>query len=303
MGSVFLKSLCKIELKGQSGITLIEVLLVVFLMLLIFIPAYNAFKVAHESWSYTDQNNPKTIEANTALNILSQDLREATKPSIDNEPVLINSSGQGMTIYKYNTKATKWEKVIYRITDNTLYKIILSDLDPAKIITTSTPGNHHPNWEVILSGITSIESFSCEARTVNINFEISDMQTKPRFQPFLVSSTYLVRSREVGSIHGEAVPDISNPPVVNVSYLQLDKTRLTIYVNRNPKTAVLSATVWPANASDQDITWRSSNSSIAKVDDAGMVTAVSAGTGWFGTNVTITATCGGKTASCSVTVK
>lgn len=58
----------------------------------------------------------------------------------------------------------------------------------------------------------------------------------------------------------------------------------------------LTATVSPPDATDQNLSWSSSSSSVAKVDANGFVTAVGAGT------ATITVTCGGKTASCVITV-
>ena len=62
-------------------------------------------------------------------------------------------------------------------------------------------------------------------------------------------------------------------------------------------TATLHATVSPWNATDQTVTWTSSNPSVASVDQNGKVTALQEGT------AVITAKAGDKTATCSVTVK
>ncbi len=60
----------------------------------------------------------------------------------------------------------------------------------------------------------------------------------------------------------------------------------------------LSITYNPTNTTEsKTVSWKSSNTSVAKVSSAGKVTAVSAG------QATITATVAGKTASCTVTVK
>ena len=83
---------------------------------------------------------------------------------------------------------------------------------------------------------------------------------------------------------------------VSVTGVKLDQESLTLQENGS---ATLTATVEPANASNQDITWKSSDTSIATVDANGTVTAISAGT------ATITATAqdgSGVSASCSVTV-
>ena len=62
------------------------------------------------------------------------------------------------------------------------------------------------------------------------------------------------------------------------------------------ETIKLIATVKPSNAVDQIVNWASSKQSVATVDQEGLVTAISDGTS------TITASCGGKSASCVVTV-
>ncbi|WP_339562590.1 Ig-like domain-containing protein, partial [Bifidobacterium thermophilum] len=62
------------------------------------------------------------------------------------------------------------------------------------------------------------------------------------------------------------------------------------------KSAQLSASVSPSNATSKTVTWSSSDASVASVTGTGYVTAVKAGT------ATITATAGGKSASITVTV-
>ena len=84
-----------------------------------------------------------------------------------------------------------------------------------------------------------------------------------------------------------------NIPVTDVT---LDKTSLTL---QEKGSATLTATVEPADATNKNVTWESSDISIATVDASGKVTAISAG------SATITATAAdgsGKSASCSVTV-
>ncbi len=61
---------------------------------------------------------------------------------------------------------------------------------------------------------------------------------------------------------------------------------------------ILSATVYPSNATDKSVSWTTSDSDVATVDDNGKVTAVGAGTA----TVTVKTLDGGKTATCQVTV-
>lgn len=74
--------------------------------------------------------------------------------------------------------------------------------------------------------------------------------------------------------------------------IALDKTSVEIFKNQ---TVTLTATVEPHDTTNA-VTWSSSNSSVATVNENGVVTGVSQGT------AIITATAGDKTASCMVTV-
>ena len=85
------------------------------------------------------------------------------------------------------------------------------------------------------------------------------------------------------------------PAKVTVTGVTLNKTTLSL-LEGNFET--LTATVSPDNASNKSVTWKSSATDIAKVDDSGKVTAVKAGSA----TITVTTADGGKTADCSVTV-
>ena len=63
-------------------------------------------------------------------------------------------------------------------------------------------------------------------------------------------------------------------------------------------TQTLTATVSPANATNKNVTWSSSNTAVATVDKSGKVTAVKAGTA----TITAKTSDGGKTVTCKVTV-
>ena len=87
---------------------------------------------------------------------------------------------------------------------------------------------------------------------------------------------------------------IVNPkPVQSVSF---DKAEITVYEN---ETATLVAIVNPSDATDQSVTWSTSDKDIATVDKNGVVTGQATGEAV----VTATTTDGGKTASCKVKVE
>lgn len=81
---------------------------------------------------------------------------------------------------------------------------------------------------------------------------------------------------------------------VSVTGVSLNKTSLALEVGNSE---TLTATVTPSNATNKDVSWNSSDSSVATVEN-GRVTAKKAGS----TVITVTTSDGNKTASCNVTV-
>lgn len=84
---------------------------------------------------------------------------------------------------------------------------------------------------------------------------------------------------------------------VKVTGVTLDKTGLRLKLGQTA-TATLTATVAPANATNQTVTWTSSNGEVATISD-GVVTAMAPGEA----TITVTTADGGKTAQCRVTVE
>ncbi len=93
---------------------------------------------------------------------------------------------------------------------------------------------------------------------------------------------------------GEQAAECSVKVTVPVTSVSIDPSSLSL---EEGQSATLKATVSPSDADEKTVAWSSSNAGIAKVDDAGKVTAVKAG------SATITAKVGEKTAACSVTVE
>lgn len=81
--------------------------------------------------------------------------------------------------------------------------------------------------------------------------------------------------------------------VKEVSQVTLDQTTLELEVG---ETVTLTATVFPADATEKTVTWSSSNTEVAGVMNTGRVQAKKAG------SCVITAAAGGKSATCTVTV-
>ncbi len=111
------------------------------------------------------------------------------------------------------------------------------------------------------------------------------------------TSTFTVTAtNNIGSDSREFTLKIEKPAFIPVTGLELNKNSLTL---QETGSDTLTATVEPADATNQDVTWESSDTSIATVSEDGTVTAISAG------NATITATAqdgSGVSASCELTV-
>ena len=82
---------------------------------------------------------------------------------------------------------------------------------------------------------------------------------------------------------------------VAVTGVKLDKTTLELAVGASQK---LTASVEPSNATNKEVTWKSSDDKVATVGTDGTVTGVKAGT----VTISVTTKDGSKTATCKVTV-
>jgi hypothetical protein len=110
--------------------------------------------------------------------------------------------------------------------------------------------------------------------------------------------TFKVRAVNAAGYSEEAVITVTTDEreIISVTGVYLDKETLTLYIG---EFAILTASVQPEDADNQSVTWSSSDSTIAKVDENGVVTALATGTA----TITVTTKDGQHTASCEVTVE
>ncbi|MCR1949439.1 Ig-like domain-containing protein [Clostridium sp. DSM 100503] len=83
---------------------------------------------------------------------------------------------------------------------------------------------------------------------------------------------------------------------VKVTGISLDKTSVELKINESLE---LKASISPANATNKEVTWTTSDEKVAKVDENGKVTAIGEGKA----TITVTTKDGGFKATCEVTVK
>ena len=119
----------------------------------------------------------------------------------------------------------------------------------------------------------------------------------------VVDSNGVVRGISKGSVTITAITkrnQLKATVVVNVNEIastgiSLSNTDVTIDLNN---TYTLVADVKPSNATNKNVTYKSENPNIAKVDQNGIITAVGKGQ----TTITVTPNGGGKSSTCLVTV-
>lgn len=111
-----------------------------------------------------------------------------------------------------------------------------------------------------------------------------------------ISTFSVTATNNSGSHSRKFTLTIEKPAFVPVTSLKLNSESLTL---RETGSDTLTVTVEPADATNKDVTWASSDNNIATVSEDGTVTAINAGT------ATITATAAdgsGISASCNLTV-
>ncbi len=91
-----------------------------------------------------------------------------------------------------------------------------------------------------------------------------------------------------------ATAQVTVTPFISVESVTLDRSSLAFEMTGTSQ--LLTASVLPENASGSGVSFSSSDSSVATVSENGLVTAVRSG------DCVITASCGGKSASCTVHV-
>ncbi|MBQ6438880.1 MAG: Ig domain-containing protein [Mogibacterium sp.] len=159
---------------------------------------------------------------------------------------------------------------------------------------TQTTGN---SWKI---KILSVEKPDVEITTLASKETLSYDSSKDGY--FFESSTSLDKGEYYCCIYfvGGRVTKPSTltmmyvEPTVAVTDIVMDSENITIEQGSSHR---LTATVFPTNATNPSITWKSENNAVATVSD-GIVSAVASGT----TRIIATSVDGGVSASCTVTV-
>ena len=220
----------------------------------------------------SDNENVLTVNENGDLTPLSTGTAHVTVAATDNSGV---SAVCTITV-KENTSGT------VRVSSVTLNKTS-TEIEVGKnetLVPTVLPedaANKGVTWKSSSSSIATVTSagqvFGLKAGTVTITCTSKDNTT--------VYATCQVTVKT---------------PIVAVTGVKLDTSSTNMYVGSSRN---LTATVSPTNATNKNVTWATSNSSIVSVTQSGTVTANAIGTA----TITVTTEDGGYTATCTITVK
>lgn len=130
--------------------------------------------------------------------------------------------------------------------------------------------------------ITEVTSSPTEFSTESSTEQTTVSTTNTTLSSTVESSTEPSSSTtESSTIESSTEPTTTEPTEVKVSSIKLNDTSKTLY---NGKSTTLKATVFPINATNKSLTWKSSNTKVATVDKNGKVKALKVG------NAIITAT-------------
>lgn len=129
---------------------------------------------------------------------------------------------------------------------------------------------------------------------------ISNSNNSDRFLGYTTETSYAYKAYATSNLNGYSHA-IKVYKLVVEEGTGVDATGVTLQKDLElgiGNTATLQATIAPSDATNKNVTWSSSNESVATVDVDGVVTGITAGTAI----ITVTTEDGGFTASCAVTV-
>ncbi|KHD38501.1 hypothetical protein NL50_03050 [Clostridium acetobutylicum] len=188
---------------------------------------------------------------------------------------IAGTSGQGLRIEALEVKLVKSPDAQSISVDPNQSSLVVGNTTTLKATTNPTDA-----W--IAS--TSWNSSNTAVATVDADGKVTAIS----------AGTATITATVNGNLTASSNITVTSP--ITVASVSLSKTTDSLNVG---DTDTLTANILPTNATKKDVTWKSSNNSVATVDNTGKVTAISAGTA----NITATSVDGNQTGSCSVTVK
>lgn len=146
--------------------------------------------------------------------------------------------------------------------------------------------------ETIIANINPTNATNKDVTWTSSNTSVASVDSNGKITAKKIGTTIIT-----ASINGYSATSIVNVvDKVELKGISLNKTSLNI---KEKSSATLNITYNPSNSTNKKITWKSSNNSIATVDQSGKVTAIKAGSA----TITAVSNDGGFVTTCKVTVE
>ena len=200
------------------------------------------------------------------------------------------------TIYLYSTtnyKANNGYLILGKA--NSYLEFPAFDFDVEKIEVLGHSGASTSVKQNVFVGENAVSTETTGASGVTNTYEIAtDYQAAGNIYKLMITSNHNTQIEYIKIYEKTSGGGGGSDPVA-VTGVTIAPTSWEMTVG---ETKELTATVAPSNATTKTVSWSSDDESVATVSNAGVVTAVAAGTA----NITVTTTDGSKTAICAVTV-
>lgn len=188
-------------LAGESGLTLVELLVVLALLSMAVGSAYQYFSFGYASWDRAAAESRAIQDARLAVTRLDQEVRMARKAMESTEAVVSPDHNQ-LDIYTdvITGDGGKPELVSYRLQSGSLVRGVFVPQGSQYPYTYPTPGT----WETVVAKVAngngdnlfSLDSSHLPRLVVSMDLRVNDAAA-PLTQPLQVLATFTVRSREV----------------------------------------------------------------------------------------------------------
>lgn len=199
-----------------------------------------------------------------------------------------NSGQERFTSYSSDTSTSMILPQIYR--GGTATPVYATDINLDKSSTNLTIGEEETLTVSYTPSNTNVKDIDWTTGNSDVAKVSNGKITAIGIGSTVITATYTKQDKT--TISKTCSVEISG---ISVSSVSLDKTSITL---KEGAQETLTETVLPTNASNKNVSWSTSDSSVATVAN-GTVTAVKEGSA----TITVTTQDGGKTATCTVTVK